>query len=211
MDMIVSVVTILAAIAVGAVSPGPSFVFVARTAMATSRRDGLAAALGMGLGAVFFCILVLFGLQAILATAPWLFVTLKLCGGVYLGYLAFRIWRGAKEPLDIPAEGPRRSRAVWKSGALGLGTQISNPKTAVVYGGVFAALLPQESPRWVLLALPPAIFLIEAGWYALVALLLSSSSPRAAYLRAKTAIDRTAAGILGFLGVKLLSNTLENP
>jgi threonine/homoserine/homoserine lactone efflux protein len=40
---------ILAALAVGVVSPGPSFVMIARTAVAASRADGLGAALGLKL------------------------------------------------------------------------------------------------------------------------------------------------------------------
>lgn len=45
---------ILAALTVGAMSPGPSFVVVARTAVSSSRADGLAAALGMGAGGLAF-------------------------------------------------------------------------------------------------------------------------------------------------------------
>lgn len=48
MDNTLSLLGIAGAMAVGAMSPGPSFVMVARTAVA-SRGDGLAAALGMGL------------------------------------------------------------------------------------------------------------------------------------------------------------------
>jgi threonine/homoserine/homoserine lactone efflux protein len=42
------------ALTLGAVSPGPSFVMVARTAASVGRRNGLLAALGMGLGVSFF-------------------------------------------------------------------------------------------------------------------------------------------------------------
>ncbi|HMG49665.1 MAG TPA: hypothetical protein VK597_03660 [Inquilinus sp.] len=52
MDLTIPLLSILGAIVVGAASPGPSFVFVTRTAIALSRRDGLAAALGMGVGGV---------------------------------------------------------------------------------------------------------------------------------------------------------------
>jgi hypothetical protein len=41
---------IFGAILIGAMSPGPSFVLVARTAVAVSRPAGIATALGMGLG-----------------------------------------------------------------------------------------------------------------------------------------------------------------
>ena len=64
MNAPIAVLAIAGAIAVGAASPGPSFVMVVRTAIAKSRRDGIAAALGMGTGGVAFCLMALLGLQA---------------------------------------------------------------------------------------------------------------------------------------------------
>lgn len=60
---LLSLLGIAGAMAVGAMSPGPSFVMVARTAVA-SRSDGLAAALGMGAGGLAFSIAALAGLKA---------------------------------------------------------------------------------------------------------------------------------------------------
>jgi threonine/homoserine/homoserine lactone efflux protein len=62
-----SVLSIAGAIALGAISPGPSFVFGARTSIAQSRADGLAAAVGMGIGGTILCCLALLGLHAVLA------------------------------------------------------------------------------------------------------------------------------------------------
>lgn len=45
---------ILLAILLGAMIPGPSFVLVARNAISLSRSDGLATALGMGIGGIVF-------------------------------------------------------------------------------------------------------------------------------------------------------------
>lgn len=52
-----AILTILAALLLGAMSPGPSFVIVARNAIGLSRGDGLATALGMGIGGVFLAAL----------------------------------------------------------------------------------------------------------------------------------------------------------
>jgi threonine/homoserine/homoserine lactone efflux protein len=60
-----ALISILGTLAIGAISPGPSFVVVVRAA-ALSRRDGLASALGMGLGGMVFSGLALGGLQALL-------------------------------------------------------------------------------------------------------------------------------------------------
>ena len=205
MEIILSISSVLGALLIGAISPGPSFVLVARTSMAASRVDGLFAAIGMGIGGVIFSAVVLLGLQAALASVPWLYLTLKLVGGLYLVYLAVRIWRGAKEPIVIPGTEEKIRRSVKKPFLLGLSTQLSNPKTAVVYGSIFAALLPHNLPPSASLMLPFLVFLVEAGWYSIVALVLSSESSRAAYLQSKMHVDRVAGGVMGLLGFKLIA------
>jgi threonine/homoserine/homoserine lactone efflux protein len=204
MDAGFAFIALLGALVVGVVSPGPSFVLVARTAIAASRADGVAAALGMGLGGVAFGSLALLGLTALLVHAGWLYLALKLAGGAYLVYLGILIWRGAGAAITVDGEAPRRGRNVLRSFWLGLATQVSNPKAAVVYASVFSALMPSAPPLWFLLALPPALFVIEAGWYAAVAVAFSAGRPRAAYLGAKTAIDRLAGAVLAALGLRLI-------
>jgi threonine/homoserine/homoserine lactone efflux protein len=51
-----------------------------------------------------------------------------------------------------------------KSVLLGLATQVSNPRTAVVYASVFAALLPQHFSAGFAAALLTLVFLVETGW-----------------------------------------------
>jgi threonine/homoserine/homoserine lactone efflux protein len=204
MHDIVPFLAILAAIALGAASPGPSFVYVARTAVALSRLDGVAAALGMGIGGITFAALALLGLQAVLAQVAWLYAALKLAGGLYLLLLAFRLWRGAGDTASLPRGIGQRSPGLRRSFVLGLATQLSNPKTAVAYASIFAALLPPAPPLWMIMALPPLILLIETSWYTVVALVFSAERPRAAYLRSKRWIDRLAASVIGLLGLRLL-------
>lgn len=206
-----SLLGIAAALLVGAASPGPSFVMVARTAAASGRADGLSAALGMGIGALLFAIASLLGLNAIFLAVPGLYIALKAVGGVYLAYLGLRIWRGAKRPLDVSAgatEEPGTARR--NCFLLGLATQVSNPKTAIVYASVFAAFLPPAPSIQYNLAIVALVFVIEAGWYAVVATALSSESPRAAYLRYKNWIDRSAGGIMGILGLKLAASASQH-
>lgn len=50
MSEIAVILGILGALLIGAMSPGPSFIVVSRIGMTSSRRNGIAAALGMGLG-----------------------------------------------------------------------------------------------------------------------------------------------------------------
>jgi threonine/homoserine/homoserine lactone efflux protein len=205
MSSAIVVLSIATAIAVGAMSPGPSFVMVARTAMASTRSDGVAAALGMGMGGAIFSIAALLGLHALFASVPWIYAGMKIAGGLYLVYLGYRIWQGAKAPLMIAENAGRQvCGTLRRSFLLGLGTQLGNPKTAIVYASIFAALLPRNLPSAFIVVLPALIFCIEAGWYAIVAVMLSAASPRHAYLRYKLWVDRTAGGVMALLGLKLV-------
>jgi threonine/homoserine/homoserine lactone efflux protein len=206
-DTTLALLGIAGAMTVGAMSPGPSFVMVARTAV-TSRADGLAAALGMGAGGLVFAIAALAGLQAAFLAVPALYLAIKGLGGAYLVYLGVRIWRGARQPLAVAQEAgdpaQRQQGRGRRTFLLGLATQVSNTKTAVVYASIFAAFLPREVPLVLALAVPAVIFCIEAGWYSIVALALSSAAPRSAYLRYKVWIDRAAGGVMGLLGLRLV-------
>ncbi|MEO0986879.1 MAG: LysE family translocator [Cyanobacteria bacterium J06639_14] len=207
MNEMTALLSIGTAIAVGAASPGPSFVMVARTAIAASRPDGLYAAIGMGVGGLFFALAALLGLHGLLLVIPSLYWVLKVLGGLYLAYLGIRIWLGAKKPLaSNVSESNAPTSNIFRSFALGLTTQMSNPKTAVVYASVFAAFLPSEASFAFSLGIAGLVFAIETGWYGLVALALSSNVPRRAYLHYKAWIDRIAGGLMIALGIQLVAS-----
>ena len=207
MQEVSALLGIFAALTIGAVSPGPSFVVVARTAISSSRSDGFAAALGMGIGGLAFAVAALLGLHGLLLAVPSLYLVFKVAGGLYLAYLGIRIWRCARQPLAITTPVSRAgTTATARSLVLGFTTQVSNPKTAIVYAGVFAAFLPAAPTLGFDLAVGALVFFIEAGWYALVALALSSDRPRGAYLRYKAWIDRAAGGVMVALGLRLLAS-----
>ena len=52
---------------VGTISPGPSFILVAKTAVSRPFSEGIGVSLGLSLGAVFFTLLAIFGLPAIVS------------------------------------------------------------------------------------------------------------------------------------------------
>lgn len=206
MHVAASLVAILSALMLGAMIPGPSFVLVARNAIGLSRRDGLATALGMGVGAIVFACVALAGLYTLLSSVTWLYLALKVAGGLYLLYLAVQFWRGARQRFAFDADIARHGGRPLRSFRVGLTTQLSNPKTAIWYGSIFAALLPAHPPTVAYLVLPPAVFVMEAGWYTVVALGFSTRRPRELYLRARGVIDRLAAGAIAALGLRLIWN-----
>jgi threonine/homoserine/homoserine lactone efflux protein len=207
MHEISALIGIAVALAIGAMSPGPSFVMVARTAASSNRLNGLSAALGMGMGGLLFAIISLLGLQSLLLAVPTLYIVLKVAGGLYLAYLGVKIWRGANHSLSTKSDGQQQAgSSLLRHFTLGFATQLSNPKTAIVYASVFAAFLPSEQSFQFSASVIALVFIVEAGWYSLVALLLSTEAPRKSYLRYKSWVDRAAGGVMIALGLKLASS-----
>ncbi len=207
METLITITTILSVLILGCISPGPSFVLVAKLALSNSRNDGIAAALGMGIGGIIFSLLALLGLQAVLESVPALYMVLKIVGGLYLIYLAVQMIRGASARLQIEPTKYRNEQQLKKSFTVGILTQLSNPKTAIYYTSVFAALLPNNFSNSLYIVLPPIVFVMEAGWYSFVSIVLSSPKPRAIYLKWKAGFDRVAGGVMSLLGIKLLASS----
>jgi len=203
MDTFTTLLAIAATLAIGAISPGPSFVYVAQNAVARSRNHGLVTAMGTGVGAAIFALLALLGLQAFLLAVPVAYTALKIVGGVYLLWLAYKIIRYSREPLSM-GEVSMSEKSLLATFRDGLFTQLSNPKTAVVFASIFTALLPREIPAYYYFALPLISFIIDAGWYSLVTVALSTERSRNVYIRFKTAIDRVAGSVMALLGLKLI-------
>jgi threonine/homoserine/homoserine lactone efflux protein len=197
---------------IGAASPGPSFFVVARISIASGQANGLAAALGMGCGGAAFAALALFGLQVVIQQFHTLYLVFKVLGGLYLVWLALSIWRAANTPLpeaNKSTDNHLIKGIAWRDFVRGFTTQMANPKTAIVYAGVFAALLPANAPVWTAAVLIPMLFCIEAGWYTIVATVFSLRRPRSAYLAFKPWVDRCAALVIGGLGASLAADALD--
>jgi RhtB (resistance to homoserine/threonine) family protein len=185
-----------------AMSPGPSFLVTARTAVAQSRTDGIKVALGLGIGTTVWSVAAILGLNFLFHLFPWLFMGMKLAGALFLLWIAYQIIRHAADPVEMD-EGAGRENG-QNAMLRGFLIQISNPKVVVFFGSIFVAMLPGEVPTWMVVALIAIVTLNEVVWYSLVSLFFAASPVRRFYLVAKRWIDRATGMFLGFLGVRLL-------
>ena len=210
------IVPIILANTLGVMSPGPSFIFIAQRTLTTSRKHGLISALGLGTGAAIFAVLSCLGLFVVLETAPFLYGVLKIFGGLYLLFLAYRIWNSsnaddnedgnANANISATEDSISKKRSVSASYLLGLMTQLSNPKTAIVIGSIIMAFLPAETPPYTFIIITVLMFLSDWAWYSIVVVALSTKRAQKAYNRFKKSINRVASGLLAFMGAKLALN-----
>jgi threonine/homoserine/homoserine lactone efflux protein len=186
--------TLLAAI----LSPGPAMLYFIRTTLASGRMAGLYTVWGLGMMAATWTALAFLGLDAIFAIFPWAFIALKTIGALYLIWIAYQTWAHARAPMGDAPTPPMRA---FLGGML---VNMSNPKSVLFAGAVIMVIFPQGmafADKAIVVLNHLVIELIVGS--ALV-LAFSTKHVSAGYLRAKPILDRIAASVLGFLGLKLL-------
>jgi threonine/homoserine/homoserine lactone efflux protein len=177
-----------------AISPGPSFAVITRTAVAEGLGAALLLALAFGIGATVWAAAAMLGLAALFQVVPVLLTALKFAGAAFLLFVAFMMWRHASDPL--PEATGTLPRTPWATFRLGLLTQLSNPKVPVFFGAVFVGILPADITGAEIAVVLSLVLLVEGLWYVVVARLFSLAGPRAVYARAKTGIDRVLGAVL---------------
>ena len=113
---LLTLLTIGLAQLIAVISPGPSFLITAQTAVARSRLDGVKVALGLGAGTVVWGTAAVFGLNAFFHAFPTLFIVMRIAGIAFLLWIALQIYRHAAEPLQLEGGVPRAilsSKAFW--------------------------------------------------------------------------------------------------
>jgi threonine/homoserine/homoserine lactone efflux protein len=210
MTTFIALTSIMGALLLGAISPGPSFIVVAKTAIAGSRRNGIATALGLGVASALFGACALMGLHILLEQVSWAYLTFKICGGAYLLFIGYKMWCGSNTPLEVNYNNLETSPRALTCFIHGIITQLSNPKTALVFASVFATFLKADISFTLSALLVGLIFLMEFFWYSLVVIAFSSPKPQGLYLASKKWIDRTASLAIGTLGLKLIFQAYED-
>ena len=188
------------------ITPGPDMsLFLART-VTGGRRAGIAAMTGASLGNVVHSVLAAFGLSALIAASPSLFLALKVVGAVSLLWLAIDAVRNGSS-LNVRGEQPKPV-ALWPTLALGLTVNLTNPKVVLFYLTFLPQFVDAHDPHaagkllflgiyFVVLAYPLALLLILGAER-----VVSGLKSRRRLLRA---IDWLFACVFGAFAVRILA------
>ncbi len=123
--------------ALAVATPGPGVIAIIARALGSGFRATIPAAIGILAGDLVLMSLSAFGLALVAQAMGSLFLIVKIAGGLYLLYLAYKYWTA---PVPNGAEMvPQASQGDFKRGfGAFLGLTLGNPK-AIVF---FVALLP---------------------------------------------------------------------
>lgn len=194
--------TLVAALSLAILTPGPAIVAAVQTAFAHGRQRALPFGLGLATGASLWCLAALLGLAVVFGLNPGLFSALKVFGGLYLLWFARGLWLASTAPLPAPAGTP--ARGALRGFAGGIALNLSNPKPALFYATLILSVFPRPLPPGAQAALYGLCLSTELFWYALVTVLMSTAPMRSRYFAARFWIDRACAGAMALLGLMLI-------
>jgi len=190
-------------------SPGPANMAIMSIAMHQGRRPALTFTAGVLTGTLFWATLASLGLSAVLATWSQLLWVMKIAGGCYLLWLAYRAARSALRPASnamgdavVAATTPRQLYL------RGVAMQLTNPKSILAWLSIATLALPAGAPLSTVVALVGGCLLLGIGVFGGYAVAFSTAVARRAYLRSRRVLDGFLALIFGVAGIKLLTSRL---
>ena len=182
------------------ISPGPDFFIVSQTALSRGFAAGAWTAAGIASGVAFYAALAVLGLGYVLSQAAWLTIAVKIIGGLYLLWLAWKMLQSS----STPAPSEQISVGDRNPYLTGLLTNLTNPKVVVFFGSLFAAALTPEASMATKLAMIGMSAVLPVAWFCFVAACLALPSVREGYQSMRTTINRIGGVIIGIFGIKLL-------
>jgi threonine/homoserine/homoserine lactone efflux protein len=190
----------------GIMSPGPDFAIVVRNSIGPNGGSrGVMTAAGVAAGVFMWVFATAFGLIAVLAVYPVIFLAIRIAGAVYLSYLGLRALVAVFRRRHSTCVGEERDAHTTSAFAFrnGLICNLLNPKAAVW----FIALLPQflgSSVRlWHVLVLAAIAAVVALSWLSIVAMLVAAMRRFMSRPRVRRTIDAATGVALLLCGVRV--------
>ncbi|MGF0116306.1 LysE family translocator [Promicromonospora sp. Marseille-Q5078] len=187
--------------------PGLDTALVLRSTVTRSRSHGFAALLGIQVGTLVWGAAAAGGAAALLAASQTAYRVLTLAGAAYMVWMgASMLWRSfhaprdASDDVDVPLPVGGRGRDF----ALGLSTNLMNPKVGVFYVAVIPQFVPDGvNPMLMGLLLALVHCVLGTAWLSVVVLGAGWAGPRLRRSSAVRWVDRVTGGVLVLVGARL--------
>jgi len=191
-----------------AMSPGPAFVLITRTAAASSRSSALEAAAGTVAASLIWAAAALLGLQVILTQAAGLYRAFQVAGGLYLCVIGGVMWRHASDPMPTSSGADAHARGAFTKG-LFTGT-LQSESGGVLRHHLHDGLHAVHSRGGVKWAALLVVMCNESIWYGSLALCFGSSLVQRRYRRVKAGLERIFGALLIVFGGRLVWNGAQS-
>lgn len=157
----------------GAISPGPSVMVVIRNTIIGGRSQGVACAIGHGIGFGIYAGSAVFGLIVLLENAPDVFFILQLIGVGLLIWYGYLMWN---DEVNLEDNDEFDNSKIRRQGFIeGFSIAFFNPKIALFLVAILAQVLEPGMGLGTKLVIGILGMSIDMGWYLFVALALTGT------------------------------------
>ena len=190
---------------VATASPGPSNMAIMGTAMKKGRSSGLALASGVIGGSMMWALLAACGVLTVLATFAQLLIVLKIGGGLYLLWLAFKAGKSALRRPDANEFAATDEKVAFgKLFRQGILMHVGNPKAILTWVAIMSVALKPDAASSTLPMILSGCAAICVVVFCGYALLFSTAVMAAFYRRIRRGLDALLACCFALAGLKLI-------
>ena len=161
-------------------TPGPDTLIILRYAISSGPRVGLATVAGVQTGLVGHTILAVLGISVLIASTPWLFMSVAIAGAAYIAWIGVQSFR-PQGLLHVGASGkpPVSMIKAFRDAVL---CNLLNPKVILLFLALFPNFVDRnrDDVPAQLITLALALILINTLWQAPLAL---AAEPVRAWLK----------------------------
>jgi threonine efflux protein len=186
------------------VTPGPNVLVVTRTAASGRRATAVLVALGVATGAAIWATAAALGVQALFESVGLSPRLLQLAGGAYLMWLGLRLWTSSLSRHGVPHPPALSHTSRISPYLVGLFTNLSNPKSLIFFGSVFASILGPHPSATLRVAGVLLIVFDATIWHVGLALLFSTGAIQSRYDRIRSGLDRAVGSVFITIGLGLM-------
>jgi len=191
---------------IAVISPGPAVLALINTSMNKGRNAGMAFATGVMTGSLCWATLSTIGLAAVLSTYAELLVIIKIAGGLYLLYLAWKAFRSAASRDDALRNADElRAESLRRLYLKGLALHLTNPKAVFIWISLVSLGLPAGAPSSIMAVYVAGCLTIGLLSLNAMAVMFSASPVVRGYRKARRYIEACMGAFFAFAGVKMLT------
>ncbi len=200
--MMPDLLAILLAFAAVAFAPGPANLAVALVAASEGWRRAVPMALGLASGLAIWGVLAALGLGAVLAASEGALMVLRLSGGAYLLWLA---WKAGRSSFSRDAVQERIAGGRFRDGLL---LNLSNPKAVFAWLAALSMGLGPSDGAGMLALATGLCMVIGLANYLAWSFVFSRGGAKRVYAAGRRWIDGACAAMFAAAGLGLLRQAL---
>ena len=182
----------------GAMSPGPSLALIIRNSINYNRLSGILSSIGHGLGIGIYAFVTVILLEFILQNSERIYFFIQICGSIFLLILGFIfiIKKNNNETNTYKIN----SNSFFQ----GFTIAIINPKILIWFMAIYSQFIIIEATIVFNAALVLTASVIDAIWYIIVSIIVTSYGVKNFLLERKDFINKFTGVILIFIAITLI-------